>query len=286
MSKHMKLMACSTACSTVLLAATFLGAQDPEVVHVGIAGSFVKGLSPGKQQLLEPEFESLVQDFTGLKSKVFKGGDHLEMVKKLETGEWHITICAGIEFAWAQAKNPKVQPFMIAVNKPREIHAVLAAKKDSPYKGFEDLKGKDVHLFEGKPHCRLFAAKHGGDALKLAPITSAEAALDNVLTGKVQAAVVDNIALESYKSIHPGRYARLKPLLQSERFPPTTIAIWQGRLSDRVLKLFRDGMLKANNSEQGREAMANFRLVAFEPVPPDFSSELANIVKAYPPPEK
>jgi ABC-type phosphate/phosphonate transport system substrate-binding protein len=217
---------------------------------------------------------------------VFKGGDYLEMVNKLESGEWHVVICAGVEFAWAQAKNPKVQPLMIALNKPREIHAVLVAKKDSPITGFENLKGKEVLLFAGKPHCKLFADKLGGDAAKLTPITSSETALDNVLTGKAAAALVDNIALESYKSIHPGRFARLKTLAQSEQFPPTTIAVWQGRLSDKLHKTFQEGMLKANKSDQGREAMANFRLVAFEPVPTEFQAQLTNILKAYPPPTK
>jgi ABC-type phosphate/phosphonate transport system substrate-binding protein len=267
-----------------------LAAKDPAVIHIGLLDSLVKELSAGRQQLLEAEFEGLVRDFTGFKSEVARGGAPFEAAKKLESDEWHLAVFQGVEFAWAQAQHPKLKPLAIAVNNPREVHAFLLAKKGAG-KGAADLKGKDVNLLQGKVHCRLFAAKvAGGDPQaffgNLLPISSGEMALDNVLRGKVAAALVDQTTVDAYKRIHPGRFDKLETAAQSERFPSTVIVYRDGVLSERVLNGFRDGMIKANQSDRGREAMANFKIAAFEPVPADYAQTLESIRKVYPAPAK
>ncbi len=273
----------------LVLAGLPLAAKDPDVIHIGLVDSLVKNLAPDRQKLVDSEFESLVRDFTGFKSRVFQGGDPFAAGKKLEAGDWHLAVFQGVEFAWAQAQNRKLQPLMLAVTTPSALRALLVAKKDDTLTGFGHLKGKDVELLPQKVHCRLFADKGaGGNAKvffgKLSPVNSVETALDNVLRGNAQAAVVDTAALEIYKEIHPGRFKLLKVLAQSEPFPQSVIAYRQGFLSDRVLARFRDGMLKANQADKGREALANFKVSSFEIVPPDYPQLLADIIKAYPKP--
>lgn len=270
---------------------TPVAAQDPDVIKIGIADSLIKDLTPGKQKLLQTEFPDLVKDFTGFTSEVAQGDGPLSAAKKLAAAEWHLGVFQGVEFAWAQSKDMKLQPLTVAVTRQKAIQALLVALKDSPFTGFADLKGKDVHVLTAREHCRLFTDKGaGGNAEqffgKLLPTNNTEEALDNILRGKVQAAIVDNSALESYEELQPGRFKRLKVVTKSESFPPAVIASYQGVLSQQLLSKFRDGMLQANQTEKGRDAMANFRIASFEVVPPDYQRQLDEIVKAYPAPAK
>jgi ABC-type phosphate/phosphonate transport system substrate-binding protein len=264
---------------------------DPDIIAIGIVDSLVEALSPGKRTVLDSELPSLVEEFTGLKSRALQGGDPLTASKKLAAGEWHLGLFQGVEFGWAQAKEAKLKPLLIAVNRQPTIHALLLAKNDSRLKGFGDVKGKDIHVLQGRVHCPLFAAKAAqGDIKKffgqVIPTPSVEEALDDILLDKVQAAVVDDVSLQTYKDVHPGRFKRLKVLAKSEPFPPTVVAYYEGSLSENILKKFRTGMLKANESARGREAMADVRITAFEAVPTDFQQLLSSVVKAYPPPAK
>ncbi len=275
----------------LLLALAPLGAKDPDVIQVGIVESLIKDLSPGKRKVIDSDFPDLVKDFTGFKSKADLGGDADTAVKNLEAGKWQLAVLQGVEFAWVQSKDPNLQPLMLAIDRQKALYALLVTGKDNSVQGFKDLQGKKVALLDAKEHCRLFAEKNaGGDPAKffgkLEAVSSGESALDDILLKKVDADVVDNVALDSYKDINPGRFARLKVVAKSEQFPATVIVYRKGGLSEEALAKFRDGMLKANSTEKGRDAMANFRVTAFEPVPPDYPQELASVRKAYPPPGK
>jgi ABC-type phosphate/phosphonate transport system substrate-binding protein len=267
------------------------GGADPDVLEIGIVDSLVKDLSAGKREVLKKDFPDLVQEFAGLKSRVILGGSPFAAAQKLSAGQWHLAVLPGIEYAWAKGQDAKLQPLLAAINRQPTVHALVVVKKDSPAKGFADLKGKAIHVVKSREHCRLFLDKGAvGDAhgffSKVSLASIAEDALDDVLRGKVQAAVVDNADLALYKDVNPGRFDRVKVLAESEPFPPTVIAYQKGALSDRVLEKLRAGMLKANGSERGRDVMSSVRITAFEPVPADFPQLLSSIVKAYPAPGK
>ena len=263
-------------------------AQDPDVIKIGLVESLLRDLTPGKRKLLDTEFPDLVKDFTEFNSMVMPGVDPFTAGKKLAAGEWHLGVFQGVEFAWAQSKDKKLAPLTVAVTKPKSLQALLVAAKDGKISGFEDLKDKEVHVLSGREHCRLYAEKAGGEkaGVKLLPTSNTEEALDNILRGKVQASIVDSAALESYEELQPGRFKRLKVAMKSETFPSTVIAYYQGALSQQLLNKFRDGMLMANQSDKGREAMAGFRIASFETVPADYQRQLDEILKAYPPPAK
>jgi ABC-type phosphate/phosphonate transport system substrate-binding protein len=265
-----------------------LGAQDDKGVNLGIVDSLVKDLSPAKKNFVEKDFAEMVFEHTGIKTKVHPGGDRFTAAKKLASGEWQLGIFQGVEFAWAQAKDPALKPLVVGIGNQRTLHAQVIVKNDSPLKAPAELKGKDVNLYaSSKDHCRLFADKLAqGNSKefygKLIRANGAEEALDDVLLGKVQAAIVDNNSMQGYKDIHPGRFARLKVLVQSESFPLGVIGYREGSVSNDVLNRFRDGMLKSNQTDKGREGLASFHLTALEPVPADFAQQLSAILKSYP----
>jgi len=273
----------------VLATAAATIAQDPQVIPIGLADSLVSDLSPGKRKIVETDFPDMVKEFTGFASKVELGGDPWTGAKKLAGGDWRLGVFQGVEFAWLQAQDAKLQPLMVAVGRDKTLHALLIVKSDSKASGIADLKGKEINLLTGREHNRLFANKAaGGDPskffAKVNATSNSENAIDDVLRGKAEAAVVDSSALESYREIQPGRFKRLKVIAKSEPFPASVIACRQGGLSDAVLEKFKTGMLKANDSDKGRDMMANFNIVAFAMPPTDFAKQLEEVRKAYPPP--
>jgi ABC-type phosphate/phosphonate transport system substrate-binding protein len=262
-------------------------AKDPAVVTFGIVDSIVADLSDDKRKFLISDFTMLVKDFTSIDSTVMVGGDALSGGEQLEKGQWHFGIFQGVEFARAQAKYPTLRPLMVSTYKQAKLHALLVAKKDGKETGFADFKGKNVGMLDRREHCRLFTDKGAMGKTdtffgKLTKSANAEETLDDVLRGKADAAIVDGAALKIYEEIHPGRFAKLKVLVKSEQFPEGVIAYHQGTLSDALLGKLRNGMLKANSSEKGREVMGNFRITSFEMVPADYQQTLSNILKAYP----
>jgi len=181
-----------------------------------------------------------------------------------------------------------LQPLLVAIYRTADVKAVLVAKKDSPYRSFADLKGKDVAIVkEGKEHIRRYARKEaGGEPAsffgKVITPSDSEAALDAVLLDKVQAALVDRASLDIYKEVNPGRFQRLKIVGESASFPPAVVAFNPKQIDGSTAARFKQGMLKANQTAKGRDVMANFKITAFELAPAHFEQSLASVRKQYP----
>jgi hypothetical protein len=112
-----------------------------------------------------------------------------------------------------------------------------------------------------------------------------EDALDDVVDGAVKAAVSDRAGLEAFKRRKPGRFRQLKEIAQSKPFPPSVVAYYDSKIEDATLRQFRDGLLRASQTEKGQTMLTFFRLTGFEPVPSDFSRVLAETRKSFPPPK-
>ena len=111
-------------------------------------------------------------------------------------------------------------------------------------------------------------------------------AIDDVIDGSLQAAVIDDADLAAYRKQYPQFAAKVKSLLHSEAFPCAVIAYYPGSLNENLLDQFRSGMLAAKSTRQGRQMMQLCRITSFEEVPDDFDKMLDDIAKAYPPQAK
>ena len=115
--------------------------------------------------------------------------------------------------------------------------------------------------------------------------SNAEAALDDLVDGETQAMVVDREALDCYKRRKPGRFGRLKELQKSEIFPDSVVACRPGVLDQGVLNRFREGLENAASNPIGRQLLLLWQMTAFEEIPKDYETILAEIAKAYPRPK-
>ena len=180
---------------------------------------------------------------------------------------------------------------VIAINRQRNLHANIVVREDATFTSFANLKNKPISLpRRSREHCHLFLNKlcqeAGGTSAtffsQIVAHSNVEDALDDVLRGKVKAAVVDSVSMECYEQVKPGCYARLKVLKQSEVFPAAVIAYRQGSLDEATLKIFRDGMINANQNARGRDLLSLWKLTGFEAIPQDFQQTVDNIRRAYP----
>ena len=264
----------------------------PAPVRIGVVGSLFRDMPEPLVKVVTQPLGALMEAQMGMAGQLMIGGDALTLGQQLADAKLHLAVFHGIEFAWARQIHPELRPLMIAVNQQRHLCAYLVVRTDGA-SGLPGLKGKDLALPQGtREHCRLFLERHckgsGQEPAQFfAHITSPgnfEDALDDVVDGEVQAAVVDGVALECFKRRKPGRYARLKPILESEIFPAAVIAYYPGVLQEDILRRFREGMINAQKSAMGRQLMTMWKLTAFEPVPADYEETLTNIVKSYPVP--
>jgi ABC-type phosphate/phosphonate transport system substrate-binding protein len=284
------------AISLALIAGFGPAAEPPPApVKIGMPSSMFRDVPPAMFQALSTPLHNLVRSQTGLKSELVLVPGPDEMQLQLQTGRIQFGVFFGFEFAWMQQKAPGLQPLMIAAPVHRPVQAFLIVHATSLAKSLADLKGQTVALPTGtREHTRLYAErscrKEGksteeffGQIVKPA---SPEEALHDVADNKtVQAAIVDWAALQCFRSRNEGRYKMIKVLDQSQPFPESVVAIWPGANAPNVVGSFKTGMQNARATPLGRQLLTLMSMSGFEPVPATYPQQLADSIKAYPPPE-
>lgn len=268
--------------------------SNPGRVRIGLIRSLFRDTSEPLMQVIMRPFKSLLESQTGVHGQLVAAGEAGNLAQRLKSGDCQLGIFHGFEFAWARQSMPELKALLIAVPKQKHsLRAHLVVAAESAPKSAADLKGKVIALpYMSREHCRLFLERRcvpaGTSSAKffsrVAIPRDATDAIDDVISGKAAAAIIDDGDLESYSSKYPEYFAQVKVLMQSEAFPCAVIAYYPGKLSQALLDRFREGMQTAKDSRQGRQMMQLCRISSFEDVPEDFEKMLTEITKAYPPP--
>jgi ABC-type phosphate/phosphonate transport system substrate-binding protein len=268
-------------------------ARRSDSVRIGMVDSLFREVPKPMLAIVMQPFATLMQQQTGLSGQIVADGEYTNLSQDLVNDKVQLGVFHGIEFAWARLRHPELRPLMIAVTQQHHLRAYLIVRSDFEGENLADLHGKEIALSRGtREHCHLFLTKYckkeGHEPkhffAKITTPPNPEEALDKVYEDEIQATVVDNIALESYKRRKPGRFEQLQPILISEIFPAGVVAYHPGAIDPETLRRFREGMSTANQSPLGRQLMTLWKLTAFEPIPGDYEKTLTDIVKAYPPP--
>jgi ABC-type phosphate/phosphonate transport system substrate-binding protein len=265
-------------------------ALPPGTVRIGLVRTLFRDVPEPMVRLMMQPFNALMKAQTGMNGELIPCCDPYDLGKRLHEGKMELGVFHGFEFGWAQQKYPDLRPLCIAINRHRNLTANIVVRNDSPTGTFADLKGKVIALPRYLPgQCRLYLQRlcreAGAEPRLFAKITTpanVEEALDDVLRGKLQAAVVDGVSLECYEQVKSACFSRLKVLKQSEIFPAAVVAYREGALDASTLKRFREGMVSASQTERGRDLMSMWKLTGFEDVPANYSTTLANIMRIYP----
>lgn len=271
-------------------------AEDGSAVRIGLIRSLFRDTSEPLMQVIMRPLKSLMEMQTGVSGQLVAAGEADNLAQRLKSGDCHLGIFHGFEFAWARQAIPELKPLLIAVPKEqRFLRAHLVVRAEGSIKSVADLKGQVIALpYMSREHCRLFLERRcmPTDSCptkfvsRVAIPRDGTDAIDDVISGAAAAAVIDDGDLESYRKLYPEYFVKVKVLQQSEAFPCAVIAYYPGKLSASLLDRFRTGMMAAKDTRQGQQLMQMCRITSFEEVPQDFDKALEDITKAYPPPSK
>jgi ABC-type phosphate/phosphonate transport system substrate-binding protein len=276
------------------LAAPAPALEPAAPVRMGMPASMFRDVNPAVFAGLAVPFYSLVEMQTGLKSELLLIQTPDEMREQLVAGKLQLGVFHGFEFAWMKEKAPSLQALMIAPPQVRPLRGLIVVNQDSPAKSLADLKGRIVAMPMGtREYVRLFlnrqcqALGNSPDAF-FAQVTkplTPDMALHEVVDDKgVQAAIVDGGMLQSYATSYSGRAKKLRILVSSENFPESVVAYSPGKVDEDTLRRFRQGMSTAHATPLGRQLLSLWSMAGFQPIPPNYSQQLADCLKAYPPP--
>lgn len=281
------------------LAATPLAAAEreersPSPLRMSISNSLFEGMTDKLITSMMQPFAGLLKLQTGLDGELIPIGNGMQIAESLQDDKLHIAVMEGIEFAWAREKHPELQALMIAVNKKPYGKSLLVVRKDGP-KTFKELKGKSIADFRyTRVFSRLYLDRRARDVAgvpykkffgRCSTADFAEETLDDVIEGKVDAAIVEEVCLECYQRRKPGRAKEVRVLEESEKFPCSVVVHKKGKLDSKTRKRLNDGMLAAGKSAFGRQLMTLWQMTAFEAVPETFDTQCRDIIKVYPSPE-
>jgi ABC-type phosphate/phosphonate transport system substrate-binding protein len=268
--------------------------QEPPL-RLGITDSLFRDVPRSQNGSGRKIFSALMKAQTGLSNELAAPAPVAELAQQLEDGRLDFAIVQGVEFAWARQQHPRLRSLLILVNERPYRRAHLVVRQDSDATCWAELKGKALAVpAQSREHCLLFyerPCKSLGQEpehffAKILKTPTLEDALDDVIEGQAQAAVVDEVGLEAYARRKPGRFAKLKELARSELFPDSVVAYRAGALDEHTLHRCREGLLGADKQAQGRLLLMFWRVTSFAPLPAGFEDRLVEIAKAYPAPSQ
>jgi ABC-type phosphate/phosphonate transport system substrate-binding protein len=264
-------------------------------LHIGMIDSLFRDMSEPQVQASMGPLRILVRLQTGLQAELIRSEDAFVLGEQLSSSKLQLGVFHGFELAWAQEKYPGLRPLLLAVNQKQLFHAHVLVSQKSKAQDLAGLEGKSLAMpLRSWEHCWLFlersCRKKGKKVAEffstLTSPASMEDALDDVVDGAVEAAVVDSVSLDCYRRRKPGRYAKLKEILKSSVFPAAVVAYQAGAVDEATLRRFRLGMLNADKTAFGRQLLTLWRLTGFEEVPKDYEQRLKAVAEAYPPLEQ
>jgi ABC-type phosphate/phosphonate transport system substrate-binding protein len=275
------------------LVPSLAGAAEQPLVRVGVPRSLFRDIPEPLVRVAVQPFQVLMEAQTGVRGELVVLENAGELAKQLAAGQIQVAVFHGHEFAWMRLQYPSLQPLVIAVNQQAHLQAHIVVGPKSRVASLNDLAGQSVSLPRGnREHCRFFIERqcrdHGKEVDKyfgrIVCHGNAEDALDDVVDGVVEAAVIDSVSLTGYERRKPGRYAKLREVVRSEVFPATAIAYRPGVVADHLVQRFRDGLRGASANPAGRQMLTLWRLTGFEVPSQDYDRLLTAIARTYPPP--
>lgn len=281
--------------TTTLMLALGAGVKATPIstLRIGTAGSLAATAGANREAAVLDTLRDFIKSETGFTNEIVKQESWQQLGSGLMRGQVHLGFFQGYEFASAQEKFPELKPLALTVNVHRYPTVHVLAQQNDKAESFADLQGRSIALPPGGGNAvRLFIDRQseaqGSTAndyfTRITHAPTVEDALDDLVDGIVQAAAVERVALEAFKRLKPGRFARLKEVTRSQPFPPPLLAYCPGTLDDATLEKFRSGLLQAGQTNRGQTLMTHFRLTGFELPPLDFDRVLAETRRIYPAP--
>lgn len=264
----------------------------PDRVKIAMLKSMFREVPPQLFNAMAVPFQTVVESQTGLKGQLIVIDTPEELTEKLRNGEVQLGVYHGFEFAWAKLQEKNLEPLMLVTSNPNLLKTTVVVQKNCEANAVSDCRGQKLCMpMATREHSRLYLSRRckscGAAPQEFFASTkepnSVEEALDEVVDGTSQVAVVDQAAVQMFERRKPGRFARLKVIETSQPFPASVIAFCNGKLDVNTQQKFQSGMSTAHQAGLGKHLMGLMKINGFEAVPANYVQVLAASVKEYPP---
>jgi ABC-type phosphate/phosphonate transport system substrate-binding protein len=262
-----------------------------DVLRIGTSGTLEPEGGDANDKSSIETLKSFIKDETGFNSEIIRQKNWQELAQKMSNGELQVGVFQGFEFAWAKEKFSDLKPLAVAVNTYVYPEVYLVAARDSGASDFNGFHGKSLSVVKNAPgFIRFFVDRQCQSAgntsvkffSKILPHENFEDAIDDVVDAQADVVAADRAALDAYKRRKPGRFAKLKSIVQSKPFLPAVVACYEKMLDDETARQFRGGLLGASSKEKGQTMLNLFRLTGFKDPDDKFDQVLKATREAYP----
>ena len=263
--------------STLVLAKTEPAATLPVkdakqgVMRIGLTASLFRDMPDALLQIVMKPFSAVMEQQTGMSGSLVSVKDARLLAQQMESNNLQLGVFHSHEFAALQVKHPGLTPLVFAVNSKQPLESMLVVRRDKKLNAPADIAGKTIVI--GRP-LRTYG--------KLVGVNDSEDALDQVVDGQADGAIVERHQLDNYKDDKPGRANNLVVSLNSESFPPAIIAYIPANLKKDSVDRFRTGMISAKKNPRAADLLRLIRLTSFESIPDSFDKTLTQLAKDYP----
>jgi ABC-type phosphate/phosphonate transport system substrate-binding protein len=268
------------------------GGGTEEAIQIGLPRTLFRDLPDSMLTTVGGPFKSLMKAQVGMAGNINHLPDAMTVAAQLDSGQMHLGVFQGFEFAWVKAKYPNLEPLVVCVPRFNDIRACLAVNANSKAQTLADLKGGKLAIPLGtRGHVVLFLDKLraaeacGENICQITKPAYSEDALDDVIDGGLDAALVDGAAFANFQANKPGRAQRLRLLAQSDPFPPAVIAYKKGGIDPATLQKCEAGLINAEKNQQAVVILRMMKLRGFESVPTNYDQLLKKSAETYPAPD-
>ena len=263
-------------------------------VRIGFPEALFKDVPKPLIQAAAIPFQRMIQKEIAMDGTLVIVPDYAALTNDLNSGKVDIAVFHGFEYAWVK-HNLGFTPIVITNPSCGKVQACLVVNNNCKAKNIHQLKGACVAVPKGsKAHCQMFLERlrekeklGEGDCSpkpSKAEGLTPEEALDEVVSGTCEAALVDISSFLNYQAFRPGLGKQLKIIAESELLPSAVVVIRKGALNAAQINKVRDGLLNCNKTPAGRAFAMFWQLNGFKEVTEGYLQMLDKTLKDYPPP--
>ena len=260
------------------------------MMKIGLTSSLFRDLPDALLQIVMKPFSAVMEQQTGMSGALVSVKDARLLAQQMESNNLQLGVFHSHEFAALKAKHPGLTPLMLAVNASQPLESMLIVRQDKKIKGPTELAGKTVLMPKTVRECSHVFANRQCTVLgrpfrsycKVLVANDPEDALDQIVDGQADAAVVERHQWEYYKEEKPGRSKNLVVAINSDPFPPAIIAYVPTNLKKDSVDRFRNGMISAKKNPRAADLLKMIRLSSFESIPDSFDKTLTDLAVKYP----
>ncbi|MCS7166475.1 MAG: PhnD/SsuA/transferrin family substrate-binding protein [Gemmatales bacterium] len=268
-----------------VITANALRLQEP--IGVGMIASLFDQTDEKTILAQMQPFADVVSKRVGVRGEFVVVRDVEHAAKLLDERKIQVIVLHSPEYGWLKHLDKEIRPLLIATASVPKLQAVLLVHQSATVTSPEDLKGKTLALASRLPqHLRLYLERRFPEPadkfFRILVVKSAEDSLEAVIEGKADLTVVSNMQMEVYQQQRPGRFKRLRALESSPEFPMPVVAYKPQKGLEDVVESFRQSLLTAKETPEGRQTLVLWRIEAFQDPPADYEEQAAKIAELYP----